>query len=127
MAFVFHAAGTGPVTIFGDAGTLAAFGFLLAYVRISVAAPFHLRKLGELGRRHVVIAGLAWVCLLVPTVGSFYPAPPWPINVFPYFACVHARWRFLAVHPAPQEAQAFSPPSKRISNAPSRLRPTPPR
>jgi hypothetical protein len=20
----------------------------------------------------------------VPTVGSFYPAPPWPVNLFPY-------------------------------------------
>jgi hypothetical protein len=27
---------------------------------------------------------LAFVCLMVPTVGSFYPAPAWPINLFPY-------------------------------------------
>ena len=30
---------TNPVTTFGDAGTLAAFGFLLAYFLITIAAP----------------------------------------------------------------------------------------
>ena len=30
---------TNPLTTFGDAGTLAAFGFLTAYFLISVAAP----------------------------------------------------------------------------------------
>jgi amino acid transporter len=84
IALVLHATGTGPLTIFGDAGTLAAFGFLFAYFMITVAAPFYLRKLGEIRARHVLIAVLAFVCLMVPTVGSFYPAPAWPINLFPY-------------------------------------------
>jgi amino acid transporter len=84
IAMVLHATGTGPLTIFGDAGTLAAFGFLFAYFMITVAAPFYLRKLGEIRGRHVLVAVLAFVCLMVPTVGSFYPAPEWPINLFPY-------------------------------------------
>ena len=81
---IFTPPGTSPLTIFGDAGTLAAFGFLLAYFMITIAAPFYLRKLGELRRRNVAVAVLAFVCLLVPLVGSFYPAPPWPVNLFPY-------------------------------------------
>lgn len=81
---ILHAAGTSPLTIFGDAGTLAAFGFLLAYFMITFAAPVYLRKLGELLGRHVLVAVLAVVCLLVPTVGSFYPTPPPPINLFPF-------------------------------------------
>jgi amino acid transporter len=84
IAMVLHATGTGPLTIFGDAGTLAAFGFLFAYFMITVAAPFYLRKLGEIRRRNVLVAVLAFACLMVPTVGSFYPAPAWPINLFPY-------------------------------------------
>jgi amino acid transporter len=88
IAMVLHATGTGPLTIFGDAGTLAAFGFLFAYFMISVAAPFYMRKLGEIRGRHVLIAVLAIACLLVPTVGSFYPAPEWPINLFPYLFLV---------------------------------------
>ena len=32
----------------------------------------------------MLVAVLAFACLMVPTIGSFYPAPPWPINLFPY-------------------------------------------
>jgi len=75
---------TNPLTAFGDAGTLAAFGFLVAYYLITVAAPVYLKKLGVLRVRNVVLACIAGLCLLVPTVGSFYPQPPYPVNLFPY-------------------------------------------
>jgi amino acid transporter len=91
---------TNPLTTFGDAGTLAAFGFLLAYFMISVAAPVFLRKRGELTRRNVVISVLAVLFLLVPTVGSFYPVPPFPVRVFPYYflayMIVGAAWLWAA-------------------------------
>ena len=32
----------------------------------------------------MVIAVVACLCLLVPTEGSFYPVPPFPVNIFPY-------------------------------------------
>jgi amino acid transporter len=75
---------TNPLTIFGDAGTLAAFGFLLAYFLITVAAPAYLVKRRELRRRDIVVAVVACLCLLVPTIGSFYPPPPYPLDIFPY-------------------------------------------
>jgi amino acid transporter len=75
---------TNPNTIFGDAGTLAAFGFLTAYFMISIAAPVFLSKRQELKRSHVAIAVAAFICLLVPTIGSFYPVPAWPVDIFPY-------------------------------------------
>ena len=84
LAMILHATGTSPLTLFDDAGTMAAFGFLSAYFLITIAAPFYLRKLGELKRRDVAVALAAFLCLLVPTVGSFYPAPPYPVNLFPY-------------------------------------------
>src|ERR1700689_2464256 len=84
VALGFSATGTEPLTLFGDAGTMAAFGFLFAYFMITVAAPFYLNKLGELRARNVLVAVLAFVCLMVPLVGSFYPAPAYPINLFPY-------------------------------------------
>jgi amino acid transporter len=76
---------TNPLTTFGDAGTLAAFGFLLAYFMISIAAPVYLRKLGQLTRRDIAVCVAAIVCLLVPTVGSFYPVPAAPVSYFPYY------------------------------------------
>ena len=84
VAVAFATTGTEPLTLFGDAGTMAAFGFLFAYFMITVAAPFYMKKLGDLRGRHVLIAVLAFACLIVPSVGSFYPAPAYPINLFPY-------------------------------------------
>ncbi len=69
---------------FGDAGTFGAFGFLGAYVFVSIAAPMYLKKLGELKARDTAFAVLALVCLLVPAVGSVYPVPAPPVNAFPY-------------------------------------------
>jgi amino acid transporter len=73
-----------PLSTFGNAGTLAAFGFLTAYYLISIAAPFYLKKRSELKRRHVLLAVIAGLALALPTVGSFYPVPPFPVDVFPY-------------------------------------------
>jgi amino acid transporter len=90
---------TNPVTTFGDAGTLAAFGFLLAYFLITIAAPVYLHRRGELRARNVVIAVVACLCLLVPTEGSFYPVPPFPVNIFPYlfaaYIAVGGGWLFI--------------------------------
>ena len=99
VAFAFYAGGWNPLTIFGNAGTLAAFGFLTAYFLIAIAAPVYLKKLGEARRRHWLIAVLGFACLLVPTVGSFYPAPPSPVNLFPYiflgYMLVGGGWLYM--------------------------------
>ncbi|HLN42000.1 MAG TPA: hypothetical protein VK215_06085, partial [Acidimicrobiales bacterium] len=86
-------------TTFGDAGTLAAFGFLTAYFLISVAAPMYLKKQGELRSRHVVVAAMACLLLMVPLIGSFYPVPPFPVDIFPYiflaYMLVGSGWLFM--------------------------------
>ena len=90
---------TDPLTAFNDAGTLAAFAFLLAYFLVSIAAPFYLRRLGKLRWPNIVLAALAVLSLLVPTVGSFYPAPPYPVNLFPYiflaYMVIGLAWLFV--------------------------------
>jgi amino acid transporter len=75
---------TNPLTTFGDGGTLAAFGFLTAYYLISIAAPVYLKKRGELRPMHVALSVISCVALAVPTVGSFYPVPAFPVDIFPY-------------------------------------------
>jgi len=89
---------TNPLTTFGDAGTLAAFGFLTAYFLISIAAPVYLKKQRELKPRHVVVAVMACLLLMVPLIGSFYPVPPFPVDVFPYiflaYMLVGSGWLF---------------------------------
>jgi amino acid transporter len=69
---------------FNDAGTFGAFGFLGAYFPISVAAPAYLSKAGLLRGRDTALAIASVALLLVPLVGSVYPVPSWPVNIFPY-------------------------------------------
>jgi amino acid transporter len=69
---------------FNDAGTMGAFGFIGAYFLITLAAPFYVKKRGELRTKDVVLCVAAMLLLLIPAVGSVYPVPPAPVNYFPY-------------------------------------------
>ncbi|MGO9452910.1 MAG: APC family permease [Candidatus Binataceae bacterium] len=69
---------------FNDAGTFGAFGFLGGYLLISIAAPAYLKKRGELSFSGVALSVGSVVLLMVPAVGSVYPVPSWPVNIFPY-------------------------------------------
>jgi amino acid transporter len=81
--FVWHALGGNVLTMFNDAGTLAATGFLFAYFMTVAAAPLYLRRLGELKPSNVAVAIAGLLLLLVPLVGLFYPLPAFPVDVFP--------------------------------------------
>ena len=73
--FIWHGLGGSVLTMFNDAGTLAATGFLFAYFMTVVAAPLYLRKLGELKPGNVAVAVAGFLLLMVPAVGLFYPLP----------------------------------------------------
>ena len=73
-----------PLDAFNFVGTLAAFGFLVAYFLITVAAPVYLKALGQLKAGHLGMAGAAILLMLLPAVGSVYPVPPAPVLYFPY-------------------------------------------
>src|SRR5580698_676925 len=73
-----------PFDAFNDAGLFGAMGFCGAYVLISLATPFYLKKIGELKAYHVAIAVIALVLLAVPIVGTAYPVPASSMNFFPY-------------------------------------------
>jgi hypothetical protein len=69
---------------FNDAGTFGAFGFLGAYFLISLAAPAYLKRAGVLRGRDIALSAASVVLPPVPAVGSVYPVPSWPVNIFPY-------------------------------------------
>jgi amino acid transporter len=73
-----------PFDAFNDAGLFGAMGFCGAYVLISLATPFYLKKIGEMKPHHVAIAVIALALLIVPIVGTVYPVPAAPLNYFPY-------------------------------------------
>jgi amino acid transporter len=73
-----------PLDAFNDAGLFGAMGFCGAYVLISLATPFYLKKIGELKIHHIAVAVLSLILLTVPIVGTVYPAPAFPMNYFAY-------------------------------------------
>ena len=80
----FHGWQMAPLDAFNDAGLFGAMGFCGAYVLISLATPFYLKKIGELKAHHIAVAVIALALLVVPIVGTVYPAPSFPMNYFPY-------------------------------------------
>jgi amino acid transporter len=97
--FAWHSLGGSVLTMFNDAGTLAATGFLFAYFMTVAAAPLYLRKLGELKPSHVAVAVAGFVLLVVPLVGLFYPLPAFPVDIFPAIFAIYmlagGSWLFV--------------------------------
>jgi amino acid transporter len=81
--------GVATLDLFGDVGTCAAFGFVVAYFLITIAAPRYLKQIGALGTQHLIGCGASLALLIVPAVGSVYPVPPAPVKYFPYAFLVY--------------------------------------
>jgi amino acid transporter len=76
--------GVEPLDCFNYVGTCAAFGFIVAYMLVTVAAPVYLKRRGELKAKDVAGCVAALALLAIPAVGSVYPIPDPPVNYFPY-------------------------------------------
>ncbi|WP_368490987.1 APC family permease [Clostridium sp. BJN0013] len=70
--------------IFSWAGTIATLGFLFSYVMIVVSAPVYLKKIKELKAINIVVSVVSFGILMIPIVGSIYPLPEFPNNLFPF-------------------------------------------
>jgi amino acid transporter len=81
VATINHVA---TLDLFNDVGTCAAFGFLVPYVLITIAAPAYLKSIGELKGIDVAGCVASLLLLAVPAVGSVYPVPAAPVMYFPY-------------------------------------------
>jgi amino acid transporter len=73
-----------PLDLFNYAGTCAAFGFMVPYCLITLAAPVYLRSVGQLRTGDWVGCAASLLLLAIPAVGSVYPVPPAPVMYFPY-------------------------------------------
>jgi amino acid transporter len=75
VLFVRHIA---LMDIFGDLGQIGTLAVLFAYVLVSIAAPFYLKRRGESGATAVVVSALSVLALAAPIYSSFFPPPsPW--------------------------------------------------
>lgn len=76
--------GVGLLDAFGYLGFVATFGFLFAYILVSIAAPMYLRRRGELSTTAIAMSVLSVIMLAVATVGSVVLSPATPYNYLPY-------------------------------------------
>jgi amino acid transporter len=75
----------GLLDILNDLSTISTFGFLIAYVLISVAAPFYLRRIGQLTVTSAVCAIVSVAFMAPPLIAGVYPTPAAPADKFPYY------------------------------------------
>jgi len=78
-----------PLDAFNYVGTLAAFGFLVPYCLVTLAAPAYLKRLGELRAKDIGVCIGSMLLLAIPAVGSVYPIPDAPVMYFPYVYLVY--------------------------------------
>lgn len=86
VVFVGAASVVGPAILFargatgfdvnGLMGSLATYGFIVAYLLVCVAMPIHLRREGHLTAKAMLISGAAVLAMMAALIGSLYPLPP---------------------------------------------------
>jgi amino acid transporter len=83
-AAVLAACGASGLDVYGWLGSLATYGFIVAYALVSIALPRYLRNHNALGPGARIVAWLAGAAMLLALVGNLYPVPEGPYGKLPY-------------------------------------------
>jgi amino acid transporter len=78
---VRHASG---LDVYGWMGSLATYGFIVAYALVCVAVPRYLRDRGVHWAGARVVPWLAFIAMLLALIGNLYPVPEGPYGKLPY-------------------------------------------
>ena len=81
---VLAARGASGLDVYGWLGSLATYGFIVAYALVCVALPKYLRDHGAFRKGAQVVPWLAAMAMLLALVGNFYPVPEGPYGKLPY-------------------------------------------
>ncbi len=79
------ALGAPGLDINGWLGTLATYGFIVAYLLVVIAAPIYSHRHNVLTSRGAILASLAAATLIAAFVLSVNPMPPPPYRYLPYY------------------------------------------
>lgn len=108
VPFIMVAYGTSPLNTFAYLGTLATFGYLLAYALVSIAAPVFLHRRKALTPPSVVVSVLATATIGYVFYKNLVPVPPSPYNTFPYifgaWILIGLAWYLVLKARAPERA-----------------------
>jgi amino acid transporter len=80
---VLAARGASGLDVYGWMGSLATYGFIVAYASVCFALPRYLRHHGVSHRETQVVAWLAGTAMLLALAGNLYPVPEGPYGKLP--------------------------------------------
>jgi amino acid transporter len=78
----FH--GASGLDVYGCLGSLATYGFIVAYALVCLALPGYLRILGKYSPSARLLSWVACIAMLLALVGNLYPVPEGPYGKMPY-------------------------------------------
>jgi amino acid transporter len=81
---VLAARGASGLDVYGWLGSLATYGFIVAYALVCVGLPRYLRQYRAFSRGAQIVPGLAAAAMLLALVGNLYPVPEGPYGKLPY-------------------------------------------
>jgi amino acid transporter len=81
---VLAARGASGLDVYGWLGSLATYGFIVAYGLVCFALPRYLRGHGALHAGARIMTALACLAMLMAMAGNLYPVPEGPYGKLPY-------------------------------------------
>ena len=81
---ILAARGAGGLDVYGWMGSLATYGFIVAYALVSIALPRYLRIHGVCRPGSRIIPWMACFAMLLALAGNLYPVPEGPYGMLPY-------------------------------------------
>ncbi len=86
---VLAARGASGLDVYGWLGSLATYGFIVAYALVSIALPRFLTDHGHVRLPIRILSWLACTAMLLALVGNLYPVPEGPYGKLPYIYLVY--------------------------------------
>ena len=97
---ILAARGADGLDVYGWMGSLATYGFIVAYALVSLALPGYLREHNARRRGAQIISWLAFCAMLLALAGNLYPVPQGPYGKLPYIYLTYLAaallWFFLS-------------------------------
>jgi amino acid transporter len=81
--------GSSGLDVYGWMGSLATYGFIVAYALVCIALPRYLRDHGVFRQGAQIVPWLAFVAMLAAMVGNLYPVPEGPYGKLPYIYLIY--------------------------------------
>ncbi len=86
---ILAARGAGGLDIYGWLGSLATYGFIVAYGLVCLGLPKYLREHGVFNDGGQIIPWLAAAAMVLALIGNLYPVPEGPYGKLPYIYLIY--------------------------------------